>query len=120
MSFVGRVLGPVTRPTTKTRAFVGVSCAGGRRTVWRPNYRFPCKAGAGSRTTRATADVPWLGSLPGDRREARTLAAPAAGVDKPTLHECRHGYASLMLAAGVNVKALSTFMGHANIRITLD
>ena len=38
----------------------------------------------------------------------------------PTLHECRHGYASLMIAAGVNVKALSTFMGHANIRITLD
>jgi integrase len=35
-------------------------------------------------------------------------------------HECRHGYAALMIAAGVNVKALSTFMGHANIRITLD
>ena len=41
-------------------------------------------------------------------------------VEPPTLHECRHGYASLMIAAGVNVKALSTFMGHANIRITLD
>jgi hypothetical protein len=26
----------------------------------------------------------------------------------------------VMIAAGVNVKALSTFMGHANIRITLD
>jgi integrase len=25
-----------------------------------------------------------------------------------------------MIAADVNVKALSTFMGHANIRITLD
>ena len=25
-----------------------------------------------------------------------------------------------MIAAGVNVKALITFMGHANIRITLD
>jgi integrase len=47
-------------------------------------------------------------------------AATAAGVEPPTLHECRHGYASLMIAAGVNVKALSTFMGHANIRITLD
>ena len=32
----------------------------------------------------------------------------------------RHGYAALMIAAGVNVEALSTFMGHANIRITLD
>jgi hypothetical protein len=36
------------------------------------------------------------------------------------MHECRHGYAALMIAAGVNVKALSTFMGHANIGITLD
>lgn len=28
--------------------------------------------------------------------------------------------ASLMIAAGVNPKALSTYMGHANISITLD
>jgi integrase len=47
-------------------------------------------------------------------------AAVAAKVEPATFHECRHGYASLMIAAGVNVKALSTFMGHANIRITLD
>jgi integrase len=37
-----------------------------------------------------------------------------------TLHEARHTYASLMIAANVNAKALSTFMGHANIGITLD
>jgi len=36
------------------------------------------------------------------------------------LHECRHTYASLMIAAGVNAKALATYMGHANISITLD
>jgi integrase len=47
-------------------------------------------------------------------------AAKTAGVEAPTLHECRHGYASLMIAAGVNVKALSTFMGHANIRTMMD
>jgi integrase len=47
-------------------------------------------------------------------------AARAAGVEAPTLHECRHGYAALMIGAGVNVKALSTYMGHANIGITLD
>jgi hypothetical protein len=34
--------------------------------------------------------------------------------------ECRHTFASLMIAAGVNAKALSTFMGHATISITLD
>jgi integrase len=37
-----------------------------------------------------------------------------------TLHECRHTFASLMIAAGVNAKALSTYMGHASVMITLD
>ena len=37
-----------------------------------------------------------------------------------TLHECRHTYAAYMIAAGVNAKALSTYMGHASITITLD
>ena len=55
-----------------------------------------------------------------DAYERGRAAAERANVEPPTLHECRHGYASLMIAAGVNVKALSTFMGHANIRITLD
>ncbi len=36
------------------------------------------------------------------------------------LHEARHTFASYMIAAGVNAKALSTYMGHANIAITLD
>ena len=43
-----------------------------------------------------------------------------AGLERITPHECRHSYASTMIAAGVNAKALSTFMGHANISITLD
>jgi integrase len=37
-----------------------------------------------------------------------------------TLHECRHTYAAYMIAAGINTKALSTYMGHASITITLD
>jgi integrase len=36
------------------------------------------------------------------------------------LHEARHTFASLMIAAGVNAKALSTYLGHASIAITLD
>jgi len=36
------------------------------------------------------------------------------------LHECRHNYAAFMIAAGVNAKALSTYMGHSSITITLD
>jgi integrase len=34
--------------------------------------------------------------------------------------ECRHTFASLMIAAGVNAKALATYMGHSSITITLD
>ena len=49
---------------------------------------------------------------------------PSGSLEPPlepiTLHECRHTFASLMIAAGVNAKALSTYMGHAGIQITLD
>jgi integrase len=43
-----------------------------------------------------------------------------AGLRPITLHESRHTFASLMIAAGVNAKALSTYMGHSTITITLD
>jgi len=44
----------------------------------------------------------------------------AANLEGLTLHECRHTFASFMIAAGVNAKALSTYMGHANIAVTMD
>ena len=43
-----------------------------------------------------------------------------AGLSPLTLHECRHTYAALSIAAGVNAKALSTYMGHSSITVTLD
>ena len=43
-----------------------------------------------------------------------------AGVKPIGLHECRHSFAAYMIAAGVNTKALSTYMAHASITITLD
>ena len=49
-----------------------------------------------------------------------TVAWAAAGLARIGLHECRHAFASLMIAAGVNAKALSTYMGHASITITID
>jgi integrase len=36
------------------------------------------------------------------------------------LHEARHTFASLMIAAGVNAKALTEYMGHSSIAITFD
>jgi integrase len=43
-----------------------------------------------------------------------------AGLQKIGLHECRHTFASLMIAAGVNAKALSSYMGHSSVTITYD
>ena len=36
------------------------------------------------------------------------------------LHECQDTFASLMIAAGVNAKALLIYMGHASVMTTLD
>ena len=36
------------------------------------------------------------------------------------LHEARHTCASILIAAGVNAKALSVIMGHATISMTFD
>jgi integrase len=44
----------------------------------------------------------------------------AAGLDPIGLHEARHTCASIFIAAGVNLKALSSYLGHASITITLD
>jgi integrase len=43
-----------------------------------------------------------------------------ARLEPIALQECRHTYAAFMIAAGVNAKALSSYMGHASITITLD
>jgi integrase len=43
-----------------------------------------------------------------------------ADLQRITLHECRHTYASFMIAAGVNAKALSVYMGHSTVTITFD
>ena len=51
----------------------------------------------------------------------RALAAwAAAGLRPITLHEARHSFASLMIAAGANAKALSVVMGHATVSLTFD
>jgi integrase len=77
-----------------------------RMTTWQDGYVFgrgPEKVfGATSLTDRA--DRAWRD----------------AGLDRLTLHEARHTYASLMIEAGVNPKALCQFMGHSSIQVTLD
>jgi integrase len=52
-------------------------------------------------------------------RRART-AWRKHGLAPIGLHECRHTYAAFMIAAGVNAKALSAYMGHSSVTMTLD
>ncbi|MDQ3629950.1 MAG: tyrosine-type recombinase/integrase [Actinomycetota bacterium] len=44
----------------------------------------------------------------------------AAGLDRLTFHDCRHTFASFAIAAGVNAKALSIYLGHSSGAITFD
>lgn len=56
-----------------------------------------------------------------DRLQERADTAwKAACQARLTLHDCRHTFASFAIAAGVNAKALSSYMGHSSVSITLD
>jgi integrase len=72
------------------------------------------------------ADAAWKAE-----NDRRVEAAEETGVDpvllqRLTFHDCRHTYASMMIAAmsespqGFNPKLLSTVMGHSTIAITID
>jgi integrase len=64
-----------------------------------------------------TPDTPFTDSAV---RKRAHVAWRDAGLTPIGLHECRHTYASLLIAAGVNAKAISTYMGHASIETTFD
>jgi integrase len=57
---------------------------------------------------------------PTSTAERARKAWAAARLHPIGLHDARHAAASVLIAAGVNVKALSTYMGHSSITITLD
>lgn len=67
-----------------------------------------------------------FGSSPSTPFEPTTVRRRAlsawgrASLQPIQLHEARHTFASLTIAAGVNAKALSTYMGHASVTITFD
>lgn len=44
----------------------------------------------------------------------------AAGLERLTLHDCRHTSASIAIAAGVNIGTVSAALGHASVTITWD
>lgn len=69
-------------------------------------------------TARARALAAWKAE--NERRVKRASGGDVELLSPITLHEARHTCASLLIAAGVNPKALSVIMGHATISMTFD
>ena len=42
----------------------------------------------------------------------------AAGIEPITLHECRHTYASFLMAAAYTLRELMEYMGHSSLQAT--
>jgi integrase len=57
---------------------------------------------------------------PGILRRRTHARWKKAGLKTLGFHEGRHTYASIAIAAGLNPKTLSTYLGHATITITFD
>jgi Phage integrase family len=55
-----------------------------------------------------------------DISEAFHETLKAAGVTRIRFHDCRHVFASLLIAAGKNVKYIATQLGHHSAAFTLD
>jgi len=52
----------------------------------------------------------------------KRVSREIAGTDlrRVCLQDCRHGFASYAIKAGIDMKRLSVYMGHSSIRITID
>jgi integrase len=82
----------------------------------RPSHGRICEVSVMSAKTAARAMRAWGWKRDdgGDWQHARTDA-----MEPITLHECRHTYASFLMAAGYSVREIMDFMGHADL-VTTD
>ena len=114
----------VERGWDMIEGFIAPKTALGRRTVPIASvlrtYLIEHRMRQGRSTGLTFGERPTRPFRPDAIRHRANDAWEAAELAPITLHEARHTFASLMIAAGVNAKALSTYMGHANIGITLD
>jgi integrase len=68
----------------------------------------------------AAATRPSTEGAPTAVRKRALTAWRRVDLDSIGLHECRHTFASLLIAAGVNAKAITAYLGHASIQTTFD
>ena len=62
----------------------------------------------------------WAAVNGNEREEAEREGRNPDLLPSLTFHECRHTFASLLIDAGVNPKAIQEFMGHATIEETFS
>jgi Phage integrase family len=79
-----------------------------------PNSEAEAWARQGRLRAGKVVDVSVMSGKIGARVDA---AWRAAGLNRITLHECRHTYASLLMAAGYTITQLMEFMGHADVQM---
>ena len=64
-----------------------------------------------------TPEIPFAPATAADRAARAWKATKLKPIG---LHEARHTYASYLIAAGVEMKAISTYMGHSSVAFTYD
>jgi integrase len=69
----------------------------------------------GRREGGAVSDVSVTSGKIAERARKRWAAA---GLEPITLHECRHTYASFLMAAGYTLRELMEYMGHSSLQAT--
>jgi integrase len=52
--------------------------------------------------------------------KAFRAARAAAGLDGVRLHDLRHGFASMLVASGTNVRTVADLLGHSTVAFTLS
>jgi integrase len=62
----------------------------------------------------------WAAFNASEREEAEEAGREPELLNSITLHECRHTFASLLIDAGENPKAIQEVMGHSKIQTTFD
>jgi integrase len=67
---------------------------------------------------RENAAVSAVSVMSGKIAERARRHWAAAGLEPITLHECRHTYASFLMAAGYTLRELMEYMGHSSLQAT--
>lgn len=71
-------------------------------------------------TVRNRALAAWAAANKREAEQAEEEERKPALLERITLHECRHTFASTLIDAGANAKAIQTFLGHSTITMTYD